>query len=236
MGLRNIIKSLAGMQDILPGVGMQEQLRNKTVVKVRRVDVPYTVETEAELTALDPQAFTIARIQTAIGSYVDFQYDPTATEGVPSTAAGFWVRRKAFSLQFDTVADMVAAKYLEVGDTVTTLGYVAKGDGGGNTYEVVAAATGTVDGGSFIDLVGSTGQAKGLFVDSIVKAKQFGAVLDGVADDAVVLQAASDYATQAVYVADTDVLVGSAVTGAFFSYGPITVAGVGSIAIKDLMV
>jgi hypothetical protein len=61
---------------------------------------------------------------------------------------------------------------------VQTLGYYSAGDGGGNIYEIVAAATGTADGGSFIDLTGISGQAKGLFVDGVVNVKQFGAVGD----------------------------------------------------------
>jgi hypothetical protein len=74
---------------------------------------------------------------------------------------------------------MVAATGLSIGDKVQTLGYYSAGDGGGNVYEIVAAATGTADGGSFIDLTGISGQAKGLFVDGVVNVKQFGAKGDG---------------------------------------------------------
>ena len=82
---------------------------------------------------------------------------------------------------FDTVADMVAANYLNVGDKVRTLGYYAAGDGGGNDYEIVAAATGTDDGGSYIDL--AVHQAKGLFVGGVYSPKQFGAKFDNSTDD-----------------------------------------------------
>lgn len=64
---------------------------------------------------------------------------------------------------FDSVADMQAATWLTIGQKVRTLGYYTPGDGGGNDYEIVASATGTDDGGSFIDLSGSGLQAKGLF-------------------------------------------------------------------------
>jgi len=83
---------------------------------------------------------------------------------------------------FNNVQDMKDAAGLDVGRKVRTLGYYAPGDGGGNDYEIVAAGTGTDDGGSFIDLSGSGLQAKGLF-GSAVNVKQFGAVGDGVADD-----------------------------------------------------
>lgn len=83
---------------------------------------------------------------------------------------------------FDTVADMQAFEGLQAGAKVRTLGYYAPGDGGGNDYEIVAASTGTDDGGSFIDLSGSGLQAAGLF-GSAVSVKQFGAVGDGVQID-----------------------------------------------------
>ena len=54
---------------------------------------------------------------------------------------------------FETVADMVASTSLSVGDHARTLGYTTIGDGGGNDYDVVAAATGTADGGEYIDLI-----------------------------------------------------------------------------------
>lgn len=64
---------------------------------------------------------------------------------------------------FDSVSDMDAATDLSIGKVVRTSGYYTPGDGGGNDYEIVAAGTGTDDGGSFIDLSGSGLQAKGLF-------------------------------------------------------------------------
>jgi hypothetical protein len=82
---------------------------------------------------------------------------------------------------FETVAAMVASTSLSVGDHVRTLGYTAIGDGGGNEYDIVAAATGTDDGGSYIDL--ATHQAKGLFPGGVYNVKQWGAVGDGVTDD-----------------------------------------------------
>ena len=84
------------------------------------------------------------------------------------------------SKTFDTVALMVASAELNIGDIVDTTGYLSKGDGGDNQYEVVAAATGTADGGSFIDL--ATHQAKGLFPTSIVRIMQFGPDNTGATD------------------------------------------------------
>jgi len=92
------------------------------------------------------------------------------------------------SKEFDTVALMVADTNLVVGNTVRTLGYLAKGDGGDNVYNIVAAATGTVNGGDFIDLTGISGQANGLFPSGIKYAKQYGASGDGATDDFAALQ------------------------------------------------
>jgi hypothetical protein len=109
----------------------------------------------------------------------------------------------ANTVAFDSVADMQAAAFLRVGDRVRTLGYYAPGDGGGNDYKIVAAGTGTADGGSFIDLSGSGLQAKGLFVDGVVNVKQFGAVGDGVADDTVAIQTAIDTSVSVLFPVGT---------------------------------
>jgi len=94
-------------------------------------------------------------------------------------------------LEFNTVADMVAATWLQVGMVCKTLGYKTIGDGGGNEYEIVAAATGTHDGGSYIDL--ATHQAKGLFPNGEYAVEQWGAVGDKTADDTTSIQACYDY-------------------------------------------
>ena len=91
---------------------------------------------------------------------------------------------------FDTVADMIGdtSGIITVGQTIRTRGYTEAGDGGDNLYEIVAAGTGTDDGGSFIDL--STHQAKGLFLGDVVNVRQYGAVGDGTTDDTAAFQAA----------------------------------------------
>ena len=93
---------------------------------------------------------------------------------------------------FDTVADMVADTNLTVGEKVQTLGYLSVGDGGGNDYHIVAAATGTADGGAYIDLAGASLQAEGIFDNHIIHAEKFGAVTGREASAAI--QAASDFA------------------------------------------
>jgi hypothetical protein len=93
---------------------------------------------------------------------------------------------------FETVSDMVASTDLVVGDWCITLGYNSIGDNGGNQYDVVAAATGTADGGSYINL--STHQAEALFPYGVHLVDQWGAVGDSVTDDTTAIQAALNYA------------------------------------------
>jgi len=101
---------------------------------------------------------------------------------------------------FATVAAMVAASPVDVagnavtpqvGATLRTQGYYTAGDGGGNSYLVVAAATGTADGGSFLDL--TSHQAQGVFNHGWVNVKAFGAKGDNVTDDVLNVQAGINY-------------------------------------------
>ena len=94
------------------------------------------------------------------------------TAGIPLTSPNL-------AIIFDNVADMISGTLpdgntivLAVGQTVQTLGYITEGDGGDNTYEIVAASTGTDDGGSFIDL--NVLQAKGLFPGGIYRPEHWG--------------------------------------------------------------
>jgi hypothetical protein len=117
---------------------------------------------------------------------------------LPAPVPGFYLRWNSISTGLENatapsvvtpsevvgnVADMIANVGLVVGQFVWTTGYITEGDRGSNMYEIVAAATGTDDGGSFIDLSGSGHQAKGLFVTAFINVKQFGATGDGSTDD-----------------------------------------------------
>ena len=107
------------------------------------------------------------------------------TDGVPSSGAhnpiksdirewGKTVESEAFP--YNTVADMVSSTTNVLGAVVRTLGYYSVGDGGGNIYKVVAAATGTADGGSYINLTGTGLQAKAILTGNVVRAETFGCV------------------------------------------------------------
>jgi hypothetical protein len=92
---------------------------------------------------------------------------------------------------YNVVSDMIADTTLEVGAIVRTAGYIEMGDAGSNDYQIVAAGTGTADGGSFIDLINH--QAKALFSNGQVNVRQFGSAGDFLADDTAAVQAALDF-------------------------------------------
>ncbi len=99
----------------------------------------------------------------------------------------------SYSETFNTVADMIASTNLSVGDRVQTLGYYSIGDGGANHYEIVSPATGTVDGGTYINMVGTSTQAHGLMADGKLTVRRFGAKGDGTVDDSPAIQALVDH-------------------------------------------
>lgn len=157
-------------------------------------------------------------------------------------------------IYFDTVADMIASN-LTIGQRVRTLGYLALGDGGGNTYDIVANGTGAADGGSFIDLtfpLGSPSQARGIFFNDIVNIKQFGAVGDGSTDDTTKFSNAitfnnNMYVPNSIYIIDgsltiskTFKLTGETIEGAILrrttnaTLAPIIVATGDGVDINDI--
>lgn len=85
---------------------------------------------------------------------------------------------------FDTVALAVANTTIVLDALVTTKGYTSIYDGGGNDYDVVAAATGVPDGGLFINLPNTTPplQLRALFPGNVTNPTQWGAVADGSID------------------------------------------------------
>ena len=94
-----------------------------------------------------------------------------AAVGLRLTANDFgWVSQEKVVA---SVAELQAAP-LRVGDIVKTLGYNTPGDGGGATYEIVSAGTGTADGGGLITLTNNL-QARAHFPGNVVRLSQFGA-------------------------------------------------------------
>lgn len=110
--------------------------------------------------------------------------DTTNAERIADNISGISGAAKSSNsvIYRDTVSDVETDAKLKIGDRVRTLGHETKADGGDNTYEIVAAGTGTHDNGRFIDLSGSGLQARGTFPGGLINAAQFGADISGVAD------------------------------------------------------
>jgi hypothetical protein len=126
---------------------------------------------------------------------------------------------------FDTVADMVASKTVKIGDIVTTAGYYSSGDGGGAKYEIVAAATGTDDGGSYIDL--DSLQAK-LLHHGEIKIKWFGVSTSNTpAQNTTKMQAAFDYGSTSQGV------IFNMQDGGFVIDGHVTLKGIGTVLYSE---
>lgn len=134
------------------------------------------------------EAFFQKNVGASPGTYVD--NDTTVIVPTGGDGSEGWLGIPVEDRTFDTKALMVADVSLAIGQIVRTEGYTTTGDFGGNTYEVVAAATGTDDGGTFIDL--ATHQAKALFPGNIVYVNQYGARGIGSGNDGATIQAALD--------------------------------------------
>jgi len=197
---RTITKVLAAQEDLALGQGSTVQTRQGVNTTVTLMDLPWVYTTVGEIGLLDTTKlkhcmlskdnyFTFYRFDAASAEIVD-NYNFIAALG-----GGQWVRTAITGTEqtFVSVSEMQSNTNLVVGDRVKTLGYYSAGDGGANSYEIVAAATGTDDGGRYIDLV--THQAKGLFPDGKRNVRQWGAKGDNSATDTSYLQAAINATT-----------------------------------------
>jgi len=91
--IRNVKKNLVGMQDIAQGLGDTTQTRNSASTTITKLDVPYSVATEAEMQDLDIAVYTRSRVYSTTVLFTDYIYDPAAVAGVSSnTGAGYWVK------------------------------------------------------------------------------------------------------------------------------------------------
>lgn len=92
MAIRNIKKSLAGMNDLLQGVGEETQLRGDESYVIARVDVPYAVTSIVDLQAIDVAKYSSARVYSSIMEYAEYKYDDADLTGViPSEGPGSWL-------------------------------------------------------------------------------------------------------------------------------------------------
>ena len=109
--MTDITKNLAIMEDLSQGTTSEIQVRGGVSYTVRKLPVPYPVSNEAEMTALDVTAYTLARLFTG-NTAKEYIYKELDVTGVPSTGAGTWVPL------IDSIGDIVAiARSLNVTDS-----------------------------------------------------------------------------------------------------------------------
>jgi hypothetical protein len=129
--------------------------------------------------------------QLLTGMAIGFFVDNNASTLVPTGGDGSqgWVSRQN-TANYETVAALLLAPVLNVGDIVETAGYNTKFDRGGNNYLIVAGGTGTADGGGYIDIPALGLQAQGLFPNGEFYCTQWGATGDGTTDDTLAIMTA----------------------------------------------
>lgn len=92
MTVRNVKKSLIGMQDIAQGTADVTQTRNASSTTVRKVDIPFPCADTLEMQNLDVTKYTRARVYLSTESYLDYVYDGTTSDGIDSnTGPGSWI-------------------------------------------------------------------------------------------------------------------------------------------------
>lgn len=87
-----IYKQLGSMEDLAAGVGTVAQSRNGAPVTVHKVDVPFAVNSIAEMQALPITQYTSCRVYLTSTSFEDYRYSQTSTNGYSSVSLGTWVR------------------------------------------------------------------------------------------------------------------------------------------------
>ena len=210
MAVRNVKKSLAGMEDIAQGKGTVSQTRGGNVIDVTRLDVPIALDTTVEMSALAVTKYTRARVYSDTVSYTDYIYDAADLTGITSdTGPGTWllavdeviaaiptdiINNLSLSYDFDTVQDAKNSTIVfPLGKRITIKEYSLGSQSDVLFFTTVSAATGTDDGGTYIDLPNQNLQLKQQMSVSPVKASAFGAMRNGVDDDRAAVQAAINY-------------------------------------------
>ncbi len=214
MTTRNITKSLAGMEDLAQGVGVEQQARGDSIVNIGRIDIPYSVSSIEQMSALDVTKFTKARVYSGATVANDYIYDPLATEGEPSLGVGKWVidvNSLAGKVRAIASVSALASAALVEGQSVELIGYhdgttVGGGSGviktaihnGGAAISLTRARPpiwGDNTGGAMDDWFADSGVDELCFVLSSdeISEKSFGALDDETLDSSLSIQAYSTF-------------------------------------------
>ena len=198
MTIRNVTKNFAGMEDLQCGVGQINQVRDATTYSMGKIDVPYAVNSEAEMQALDVTRFTNARVCSSSTEFTDYRYDAADVTGVlPVSGSGSWLiaNRTKLANNLATVAALKASTLLVSGDVAETVGYY---DGwaavlmpqGGARYTIATLAEVRAQNGDgawvpdeYLDHTLANGNVAVLDIGGEINVKTGGAKIDGSTDD-----------------------------------------------------
>ena len=149
-----------------------------------------TFYARGQITAGDSgEAFFQKKTGAAPGFYVDNGVDILLPSG--GNGSEGWVRRSVPVESYLTVAEAIAdTKKAVLGGRFNVEDYATGRDAGVMFFKWVPAATGTADGGSYIDHDTLSLQAKQNFNADTANIQQFGALVDGSADDSVQINSA----------------------------------------------
>lgn len=108
--IRNVTKSLAGMEDLQRKRGVHTQVRRDREVEVHGIDVPLAVGSVAELLALDPSDYSRVRVYHTDVEFTDYVFDNLATTGLAPDGdyLGTWVPPARSSI---TLVDSVSGEH-----------------------------------------------------------------------------------------------------------------------------
>jgi len=217
--IRNVTKSLAGMEDLQQLRGSHDQTRNGQAITIHGIDIPYAVDAVVDMQALDVERFQHARVYSAPSVYLDYLYDATNFTGVPSdTGGGTWLARVIDApVQVTTIADLRALEPTAANQQVDLLGHTDPGVGGGPWWHDATDITTPDNNGTVIVTPGNKRWKRSL--NGYVTISMFGGLSDydrGLrtgTDNQTALESAEafcDTSTDLELVIDGDYGVGSA--------------------------
>jgi len=150
---RVVRKSKAGVQDLILGKGQVTQQRGENEYQIDRLDVPVAVDSIAEMTALDPDDFTRARVYSGATTYVDYVYDVASTEGEASdSGVGSWINKSKKVEYVNSIKELISVKPQLERELISVLGYHPNSDvGGGKFYWDSTKVKSDHNGGTVID-------------------------------------------------------------------------------------
>lgn len=169
MTQRNVTRVLAGMEDLLCGVGTQTQTRNGQSVAITKADICMAVATVADMQALDVTKYTRARVYTSASNVAEYLYDAADNTGYSSdTGPGSWVPAPDFAAVL-SVDDRISLRDEEPTfnhQLAVALGDAALGVGAGGVYWYDESDTTTADDGADVFVTTGGARWKRVFLDA----------------------------------------------------------------------